>query len=211
MRGVDHMDFSADGRYLIAQLRIFGPGDQGGRDDAQGAGTEAARDNAMPQDVRLTPDGSVFYVADMMSDGVCVIDGDAFKTIGFIPTGKGAHGLYFSRDSKYMYVSNRGEGSVSLVDAANASGRHEVEDSGRRKPGHGRRLHGRQGPLAVWPIQRRSVRPRHDGRASAGANSGRKGAARPVRVPAAGPLFARAHRQHALAARFTEPSNRRSY
>ena len=30
--------------------------------------------------------------------------------------GKGAHGLYFSRDSKWLYVSNRGEGSVSVID-----------------------------------------------------------------------------------------------
>ena len=36
--------------------------------------------------------------------------------IGFIPTGKGAHGLYVSRDSRVLYVSNRGEGSVSLID-----------------------------------------------------------------------------------------------
>ncbi len=70
----------------------------------------------MPQDVRLSPDGSVFYTADMMDDGVFVIDGNTFKNIAFIPTGKGAHGLYFSRDSKFMYVSNRGEGTISLID-----------------------------------------------------------------------------------------------
>jgi YVTN family beta-propeller protein len=38
--------------------------------------------------------------------------------IEFIPTGKGAHGLYASRDSKVLYVSNRGEGSVSVIDFA---------------------------------------------------------------------------------------------
>jgi YVTN family beta-propeller protein len=47
-----------------------------------------------------------------------LIDGDAFKQIGFVRTGKGAHGLYFTRDSKYLYVTNRGEGSVSLIDVA---------------------------------------------------------------------------------------------
>ena len=35
-----------------------------------------------------------------------------------MPTGKGAHGLYVSRDSKVLYVSNRGEGSVSVIDFA---------------------------------------------------------------------------------------------
>jgi YVTN family beta-propeller protein len=72
----------------------------------------------MPQDVKTSPDGKVFYVADMMAGGVHLIDGDRFTKIGFIPTGKGAHGLYASRDSKVLYVSNRGEGSVSVIDFA---------------------------------------------------------------------------------------------
>jgi YVTN family beta-propeller protein len=72
----------------------------------------------MPQDVKLSPDGRIFYVADMDSNGVHLIDGDNFKEIGFIPTGKGAHGLYVSRDSRVLYVSNRGEGSVSVIDFA---------------------------------------------------------------------------------------------
>jgi len=33
-----------------------------------------------------------------------------------VKTGKGAHGLYFSRESKQLVVTNRGEGSVSLID-----------------------------------------------------------------------------------------------
>jgi hypothetical protein len=73
----------------------------------------------MPQDVKLSPDGRVFYVADMKDDGVYLIDGDSLKIISFLPTGKGAHGLYCSRDSKVLYVSNRGEGTVSVIDFAN--------------------------------------------------------------------------------------------
>jgi YVTN family beta-propeller protein len=37
------------------------------------------------------------------------------KVIGFLRTGAGAHGLYPSRDAKYLYVTNRGEGSISVV------------------------------------------------------------------------------------------------
>ncbi len=48
----------------------------------------------MPQDVKLSSDGKVFYVADMMANGVHLIDVDEFKKIGFIATGEGAHGLY---------------------------------------------------------------------------------------------------------------------
>jgi YVTN family beta-propeller protein len=36
---------------------------------------------------------------------------------GFIETGQGAHGIYFSRDSKRIFVTNRGEGSISVLDA----------------------------------------------------------------------------------------------
>ena len=82
----------------------------------------------MPQDVRSSPDGKVFYVADMMADGVHVVDGQSFKQVGFIATGIGAHGLYPSRDGKLLYVANRGtnyirgapkgKGSVSVIDFA---------------------------------------------------------------------------------------------
>ena len=72
----------------------------------------------MPQDVRSSPDGSIFYVADMMANGVYLIDPYEFKQVGFIPTGKGAHGIAISRDARLMYVSNRAEGSVSVIDFA---------------------------------------------------------------------------------------------
>ena len=72
----------------------------------------------MPQDVRSSPDGSLFYVADMMANGVYVVDPYTFTRVEFIPTGKGAHGISISRDAKLMYVSNRGEGSISVVDLA---------------------------------------------------------------------------------------------
>ena len=84
--------------------------------------------HTMPQDVRASPDGKTFYVADMMSDGVHVIDLESFRQIGFIPTGIGTHGLYPSRDGKKLYVANRGSnkirgkprgpGSVSVIDFA---------------------------------------------------------------------------------------------
>lgn len=82
----------------------------------------------MPQDVRISPDGKLFYVADMLADGVHVVDGDSFREIDFVPTGVGAHGLYPSRDGRFLYVANRGsnklfgprhgKGSVSVIDFA---------------------------------------------------------------------------------------------
>jgi DNA-binding beta-propeller fold protein YncE len=82
----------------------------------------------MPQDIRISPDGKRFYIADMHADGVHIIDGDAFKQTGFIPTSLGAHGLYPSRDGKRLYVANRGshkihgpkrgDGGVTVIDFA---------------------------------------------------------------------------------------------
>ncbi len=82
----------------------------------------------MPQDIRASPDGKIFYVADMMADGVHIVDGESFKQIGFIATGVGTHGLYPSRDGKLLYVANRGsntvhgtlkgKGSISVIDFA---------------------------------------------------------------------------------------------
>ena len=96
--------------------------------DPSQLGAEICTTPGMPQDVRASPDGRIFYVADMMADGVHVVDGESFRQIGFIATGIGAHGLYPSRDGKLLYVANRGsntvhgkprgKGSVSVIDFA---------------------------------------------------------------------------------------------
>ena len=83
--------------------------------------------HGMPQDIRISPDGKVFYVADMVSDGVFIVDGETLQQVGFVPTGPGAHGFCVSRDATKLYVSNRGShampsgsphnpGSVSVID-----------------------------------------------------------------------------------------------
>jgi YVTN family beta-propeller protein len=117
-RGVDHMDFSANGRYLIASCEFSNEMIKVDVASRKVLGKLSLPRRGQPQDVKTSPDGKVFYVADMIADGVYLIDGEQFAVIGFLPTGEGAHGLYPSRDSKVLYVSNRGEGSVSLIDFA---------------------------------------------------------------------------------------------
>ncbi|HQF04025.1 MAG TPA: YncE family protein, partial [Phycicoccus sp.] len=73
--------------------------------------------SAMPQDVRLTPNGKYFLACDMLRNGVWVIDAATTEYVKFIQTGKGAHSVYPSRDSKRLFVSNRDEGSISVLDA----------------------------------------------------------------------------------------------
>ncbi len=116
--GVNHADFSPDGRYMIATCEFSSELLKIDVAAQKVVGHLKLEPKGMPQDCRLSPDGKVFYVANMDSDGVHVIDGNAFKQLEFIKTGKGAHGEYFSRDGKYMYISNRGEGTISILDCA---------------------------------------------------------------------------------------------
>jgi DNA-binding beta-propeller fold protein YncE len=117
-RGVDHMDFSADGRELLASCEFSG----------HLLWVDVARERllrvlrlrrgAMPQDVKLAPDGRVFYAADMAAGGVWVVDAARRRVVRFLRTGRDAHGLYASRDSRHLFVSNRDEGSISLISFA---------------------------------------------------------------------------------------------
>ncbi|OKH98268.1 hypothetical protein A6A06_29155 [Streptomyces sp. CB02923] len=115
--GVNHADFSADGRYFIVSCEFSGELLKVDTERMKVIGQQKLPfRGAMPQDVKMSPDGKTWYVADMMADGMWVLDGDTFGKPRLMPTGKGTHGLYVSRDSRKMYISNRGEGSVSLLD-----------------------------------------------------------------------------------------------
>jgi YVTN family beta-propeller protein len=114
--GVDHMDFSADGSYLMASTEYSGFVVK--VDTREMSYVGQIHVGGLPIDVRLSPDGSVFYVANQGRDGVSVIDPVAMTEVEFLPTGRGAHGLEVSRDTKSLYVSNRLEGTVSVIDTA---------------------------------------------------------------------------------------------
>lgn len=131
--GINHADFSADNAYAIFTCE-YGDGGLLKVDlkNQKVLGHLALSKMGMPQDIRLSPDGKVFYVADMMNDGVFLIDGDSFSEIGFIATGIGTHGFVVSRDGTKLYVSNRGShrmeqgrakgpGSVTVIDFATRS------------------------------------------------------------------------------------------
>jgi YVTN family beta-propeller protein len=148
--GINHADFSIDGRFAIftcefdgglvkidmvnrkvmGYIKLVKPAATGIASNARSSADRHLRMMAasMPQDIRIAPDGKLFYIADMEADGVFVVDGATFKQIDFIATGIGTHGLYPSRDGKKLYVANRGsnkihgpphgKGSVSVIDFA---------------------------------------------------------------------------------------------
>jgi DNA-binding beta-propeller fold protein YncE len=116
--GVDHLDLTADGRLLLASCEFSG---QLLWVDVRGervVGVVRLEPGAMPQDVKLAPDGRRFYVADKRLDGVQLIDAARPRVLGFLATGAGAHGLSVSRDSRSLYVANRDDGSVSVISFA---------------------------------------------------------------------------------------------
>ncbi len=114
--GADHLDFSADGSYLMISTEYSGVVAKVDTVNMRLAGY--VRVGGLPIDVKLSPDGTLFYVTNQGRMGVSVIDPVAMKEIQFIPTGRGAHGLQISRDTRSLYVSNRLEGSFSVIDFA---------------------------------------------------------------------------------------------
>jgi YVTN family beta-propeller protein len=126
--GINHSDTSIDGRFAIFTCEFSGGLAKIDFVERKVVGYLKLSKGGMPQDIRISPDGRHFYVADMHADGVFIIDGASFREIGFIETGKGTHGLYPSRDGTKLYVANRGShaihgakagpGSVSVVDFA---------------------------------------------------------------------------------------------
>ena len=115
-RGVDHMDFSADGRYAYASCEFSSMMIEVDLRTQRVVRTLMLDDGrASPQDVKLSPDGRTLYTADQQNGGLWEIDPETFKVVGFLRTGAGAHGLYPSRNARFMYVSNRAAGSISVV------------------------------------------------------------------------------------------------
>jgi len=137
--GINHGDFSIDGRYAIFTCE-FEKGTLAKIDfvERKVIGYLKLSKPGMPQDIRISPDGKVFFIADMHSGGVFVIDGDKFVELEFIPTGVGAHGLYPSRDATKLYVINRG--SHMVYAAPGGKGSVTVMDFRTRKV------------LETWPI-----------------------------------------------------------
>ncbi|MFN2539103.1 MAG: hypothetical protein ABR549_13280 [Mycobacteriales bacterium] len=121
-RGVDHADFTADGRHALFSCEFSG--------QLLWLDVRARRvlrvidlprqvpQQPKPQDVKLSPDGRLFYVADEASNGVFVVDATTAQVRRFVPTGLGAHGLYVSRNSRDLYVTNRKGGSVAVLSFA---------------------------------------------------------------------------------------------
>ena len=179
--GINHADFSIDGRYAIFTCEFRGSLVKIDLVDTQGRSAICKLSRGgMPQDIRVSPDGKTFYVADMNADGVYVVDGDTFTETGFIPTGPARTGSTRAATASKLYVANRGShkihGAAARQRAAcRCSTSRPARStrpgrSRRRQPRHGQRQRRRQDAVAVGPLRRRGLRDRHDDRRGAPAS-----------------------------------------
>jgi YVTN family beta-propeller protein len=117
--GVNHADWTADGNQFVATCEFTGKlilVDTAKMKLLKVTSLKKQKDmNPMPQDIKISPDGKTFYIADMASDGIWMMPADNFGHLSFMHTGKGAHGLYVTRDAKTLLITNREEGSVSVM------------------------------------------------------------------------------------------------
>jgi YVTN family beta-propeller protein len=113
--GVNHADYTADGRYMLISCEFGSSMIVLDVNRERVVKSVPLKPGASPQDVKLSPAGGVFYVADLDYGGVWEISSHTFNLIGFIKTGAGAHGLYASRDDQFLYVSDRSAGAVSVI------------------------------------------------------------------------------------------------
>jgi DNA-binding beta-propeller fold protein YncE len=121
-QGVDHADLTVDGSHALMSCEFSGQllwvDLLHGRVDSVIDLPRETPQRPKPQDVKLSPDGRTFYVADENSNGVYLVDSRSQRVRRFLTTGLGAHGLYVSRDSRDLYVTNRHSGSVGVVSFA---------------------------------------------------------------------------------------------
>ncbi|TFV87364.1 hypothetical protein [Blastococcus sp. CT_GayMR16] len=117
--GIDHADFTADGRTAVFTCEFAGRVavvDVASRTLLRIIDMPVRNTHMGPQDIKLSPDGQRFYIADSDQGGLWVLDGAATQVIGQIPLGAGTHGIYPSRDAAVLYVTSRIAGTVSVLD-----------------------------------------------------------------------------------------------
>ena len=199
--GIDHADFTPNGRIAVFTCEFDGRVavvDVAARKLLRVIDMPHRNRHMGPQDIKLAPDGSVFYIADSDQNGLWVLDGAARKVLREIPTGMGAHGLYLDREAKRLFVANRHDASVSVLNAYTGAKLTKWKIPGHATPDMGGLSGGRHPAVAVRPLQQGDLRPVHLGRSPGQTDPSRQRAARPVRMATDRPLLTRPHRHHPL-------------
>lgn len=136
-RGPNHADFSANGRYFIVSCEFSGALLKVSTLGHTVVGHIRLPMPAMPQDVRLAPDGRSFFVADMGRDLLLRIGWRQFRIRHAYPTLAMPHGIYFSRDQRLLYLSDRKAAAVQVFDLARGRFTHTWRIPGGGSPDMG--------------------------------------------------------------------------
>jgi YVTN family beta-propeller protein len=109
-----HMAFDADSKTVFVTLQ------QSGRLAAFDLATQTLKWNVpvgnAPAGVIMLPDDKRLLVALTGEDGIVVVDPKDGAVKGNLQTGKGAHNFWPKGDGRHYFLSNRVEGTVSLID-----------------------------------------------------------------------------------------------
>lgn len=114
--GANHLAISHDGSYLVVSTEFSGWLYKVDLNKLEVV--DKMNVGGQPIDVIRLPHSNIMYVANQTKAGMQIIDPDAWKQIGYIKTGAGAHGILPSHDRKQLYVSNRNVGTITVVDVA---------------------------------------------------------------------------------------------
>lgn len=109
-----HMAFDAQSKTVFVTLQ------QSGRLAAFDLATQTLKWNVpvgnAPAGVVMLPDDRRLLVALTGEDGIVVVDPKDGTVKGNLQTGKGAHNFWPKGDGRHYFLSNRVEGTVSLID-----------------------------------------------------------------------------------------------
>ncbi|GAA0596339.1 YncE family protein [Actinomadura livida] len=108
-----YADFTPDGSSMVATCGSAGALARVDLTSGRVSGTIRLPEGARPGDLRLSPDGTLFYVADPVKGGVWLVDAARFAALGFVRTGPGARGLSVGRDASRLFVV--GSGTLTAV------------------------------------------------------------------------------------------------
>jgi len=83
-----------------------------------------------PNRLSIQPDGKYLWIGNdaiekPATSGITVIDAATLRVVARIPTGKGHHEIAFDENQK-VYVTNQGDGTVSIISAQNLSKLQDV-------------------------------------------------------------------------------------
>ena len=212
--GVNHADFSAGRPLLHRLLRVLRRAAQGRHraETVVGAAAAAAPTARCRRTSRSRPDGRTFYVADMMANGVWVLDGDTLRRVRrSCPPARAPTACTSAATPTRCTSPTAARAPSPCFDFAD---RTSSSRSGSMPGGGSPDMGGVSADGKVlWlsgPLQRaRCTRSTPRTGRPARPDPGRRRAARPARLSAAGPLLARPHRHLPLSdGGINRPENR---